>query len=301
MQSLKNYIYKSLCLGLMILSSITYSQELNCSVIVNAGQIEVSNNRLFKTLENELTEFVNQNNWTKLDFQEHEKIKCGITITLTEQTGTNSFKGTIQVQASRPVYDATYSSPILNVNDKDFSFFYKEFQPINYNQFSFESELVGVTTYYIYTILGVYFNTFELNGGKEYLKTAQNIANQGQQSGGIGWSNSRLDLNRFTLNEQILSAKYADYAKAMFDYHAALDQFTKNLEGSKRKVLRSILKIGNLYKANPNNFLTRLFIDAKADEIVNIFKKKTFLQTENMVKVLRDMSPNNNKKWKLIK
>lgn len=277
------------------------AQELNCNVTVNADQIQVSNNQIFKTLENSLTEFMNQTQWTNIVFKDHEKIKCGVTILLTEQKSTNFFVGTLQVQASRPVFNSTYYSPLLNYKDNSFSFQYTEFQPIVYNENGYESNLVSVMSYYAYLILGMYMDTFSLEGGKPYLNTCIYIANQAQQSGFLGWENSKGKITRFTLIDQMMSTTNQPFRKLLYQYHFdIMDVFERNQKSAASRMFQLLLPLEKIYDENPNSFMIRIFMDAKADEIVNIFKDNSSVDTSQLVSVLKRVSSVNSKKWKQI-
>lgn len=277
------------------------AQELNCSVTVNADQISVSNNKVFKTLENSLSELINQTKWTDIEFKEHERIKCGITILLTEQTGTNTYKGTIQVQASRPIFNSVYYSPILNHKDDSFTFNYTEFQPLNYNVNRSESNLISVMSYYTYLILGIYVDTFKNLDGEKYLKTALNIANQAQQTSSAGWSNSRNEVTRFTLIDQLLTQSNEMFRNLYYSYHYnGLDTFERNRRLAVGKLLKDLLDLKEIHNQNSNNILLRLMMDAKADEIVNIYRKDRSIDTSELLSVLKKVAPNYSKKWRQI-
>ncbi len=283
-----------------VVTSVT-AQELNCNVTVNADQISVSNNRVFKTLENALTSFVNETEWTDIDFKEHERIKSAMTITITEQSGTNSFSGNIQIQASRPVFNSSYYTPILNHKDNKFTFQYTEFQPINYNENLFESNLVSTLSYYSYLIIGLYTNTFDLEKSDVYLKQALAIANQAQQSGAIGWKNTRTEVTRFTLIDQLLTNSNEPFRKLFLKYHYnCLDDFEQNKRLAASKLFKNLMTLKDIYDENPNNILLRMLLDAKSDEIVNIYRKDRGINTTDLVTVLKKVSSNNSKKWKLI-
>lgn len=294
------YKYLFFCFFFSVFTSVN-AQELNCNVTVNSDQIQVSNSKIFKTLANSLTEFMNQTQWTNVEYKDHEKIKCGITILLTEQQSANNFVGTIQIQASRPVFNSSYYSPILNYKDNSFSFQYTEFQPINYNPNGFESNLVSTLSYYAYLILGMYVDTFSLEGGTPYLKTCLNIASQAQQSGFIGWESKRGDITRFSLIDQMISSSNQPFRKLSYQYHyEIMDVFEKNQKRATSQMLKLLLPLDKLYDENPNTFMIRILMDAKADEIVNIFKKSSSVDTSKLISVLKRVSSINSKKWKKI-
>lgn len=292
---------KQFFLGIFLFVFTTVkAQELNCSITVNADQIQVSNNQVFKNLENSLTEFINQTKWTKTDFKKHEKIKCAISILLTEQTGTNSFKGTLQVQASRPVFNSSYYSPILNHKDNSFTFNYTQFQALNFNINNFESNLVSVMSYYSYFIIGLYEDTFSKKGGNKELNVALTIANQAQQSGFVGWDNTRTKVTRFTLIDQLLSANNETFRDLYYKYHFdALDSFERNQKQAAQKLSKHLESLKTIENYS-SNILVRMMMDAKADEIVNIYSKNRGIKTTNMVSILKKSSSVNSKKWKQI-
>lgn len=295
-------MFKQFVLGVFLLVFTTVkAQELNCSVTVNADQIQVSNNQIFKTLENALTELINQTKWTDVKYAEHERVKCAITLLLTEQSGSNTFTGTLQVQASRPVFNSEYYSPIFNFKDNTFSFNYTEFQPLNFNPNIFESNLVSAMSYYSYLILGIYGETFKNKGGDKELKSALNIANQAQQSGSGGWGNKRSEITRFTMIDQWLTGSNDALRKLYYTYHYdCLDSFERNQGSSINKLLKSLLTLKEIHNSNPNNILIRILLDAKADEIVNIFRKDRSLDTDPLISILKKVSPVNSKKWRQI-
>lgn len=280
------------------------AQEFNCSIIVNADQISVSNNQIFKTLENSLNEFINQTQWTNIKFEESERVKSAITIIITEQTDTNSFAATIQVQASRPVFNSTYYSPILNYKDNNFNFNYTEHQPLNFNINSFDSNLISVITYYNYLILGLYMDTFSEKGGQKYLETALKIARQAQQSSATGWKDTRTDITRFTLVNSLLFGGGSDlFRKFYLKYHFdILDSYHRNQKLAAKKMALHLMYIEDIYEAEQSNNSTlfRFLMDVKADEIVNSFRRNRGVDTEDLMELLNEISSNNSKKWKQI-
>jgi len=148
------------------------AQELNCSIIVNSDQVSQTNQQIFKTLERSLNDFVNKNKWTNRVYKENERVNAQIFITITDYES-DRFKGNIQIQSSRPVYNTSYESPVFNYKDNQFNFQYIEFQPLVFNENVFESNLVGVVSYYIYIMLGLDADTFSLEGGTDMFRKAQ--------------------------------------------------------------------------------------------------------------------------------
>ncbi|GGK45100.1 MULTISPECIES: type IX secretion system protein PorD [Flavobacteriaceae] len=277
------------------------AQELNCTITVNADKIPGSNKQIFTTLQTSLNEFVNQKRWTNFNYKPQELINCNLTLTILEQTGTD-FRGHIQIQSSRPVYNSTYLTPVLNFKDDNFSFQYTEFEPLQFNENSFESNIVSVISFYVYTILGMDADTFSLNGGTSYFTKAQDVVVQAQQSGYAGWNQNDGSKTRFTLVDNMLSPTYDMFRKAMFDYHYnGLDMMSKDKKAAKQAIFEVVKTLKTIYDSRPNAFLLRVFMDSKADEIVDIFSDGPRFDTSRLKDDLLRISPLNASKWEAIK
>lgn len=295
-------MYRFIGVFFLILFNTTFlfAQQLNCSVVINAQKVTNTNQQLIKNLEIALNEFVNKTDWTGQTLKQNEKIKCSMFITLSA-VNSDQFTGTIQVQSSRLIYNSTYSSPVLNYNDKDFNFRYVEFENLIFNPSVFESNLVSVIAYYSYVILGLNMDTFESFGGNTYFETAQNILNVAQQGGYKGWSQADGVQNRFFLTNDLLSSTFAPYRQALADYHQGLDLMSTDLKTAKEKIKTAILNLSKLNQTRPNAFLTRVFFDAKADEIALIFSGGPSITISDLVETLNKISPMNSSKWSQIK
>ena len=286
---------------LLAITQVT-AQELDATITVNSDKISGSNKQVFQTLERTLTEFVNQKKWTNRNFKNQEKINCAFTLTILEQSSNTNFKGNIQIQSSRPVYNSTYLTPIFNFKDDDFSFNYTEFEVLQYNPNNFDSNLVSVIAFYVYTILGMDGDSFTKNGGTDYFKEAENVMNQAQQGGFPGWSRTTSGVTRFKLINDILSNTFQDFRTALYTFNRqGLDLFHEDKEEAKENVAVAINKIKNIYNRRPNALLVRMFMDAKADEIVSIFSDGPRYDTSKLVDDLSRMSPVNSTKWNKIK
>jgi hypothetical protein len=294
--------YKILLFISILWTGFVHSQELKCTVTVNSSKVGATvNKQVFKTLERSLSDFVNKTNFTGQESASNEKINCSLFIDILTATN-DTFTATIQVQSSRPIYNSTYSSPVLNYNDKEFSFTYTEFQNLNYNPSAFDSNLVSVVSFYSILIIGMDADTFSLNGGSSTLSMAQDIANIAQTSGYPGWSQSTGNSNRYFLINDLLSNTYSPYREAMFQYHfGALDTMALDLKGAKEKIKTAINTISELQKVRPNAFLTRTFFDAKSDELVSIFSSGPSITITDLVDNLNRISPTNSSKWAGIK
>ncbi|MNF32593.1 hypothetical protein D3C85_131000 [compost metagenome] len=284
----------------LFVCSFSQAQQLNCTVTVNAERLSNANQQVFKTLETSLNEFVNKTDWTRQSVKQNEKINCSMYINLSSNNS-DEFVATIQVQSSRLIFNSTYGSPVFNYNDKDFSFTYTEFEPLLFNPSVFESNLVSVISYYCYMILGIDADTFLPLGGNPYFTVAQNIANVAQQGGYKGWNQMDGPQNRYFLINDMLSPTYNEVRNTSFNYHAGLDIMNQDLKGAKEKIKASLLNLNKVQAIRSNAFLTRVFFDAKSDEIVSIFSGGPSIQIADLVESLNKTSPMNSSKWGLIK
>lgn len=276
------------------------AQQLNCTVTINTERLPNPNQQVFKTLQTALSEFVNKTDWTGSVLKQNERINCSMYITLSSNSS-DQFTGTIQVQSSRLIFNSTYSSPVLNFNDKDFNFNYTEYEPLLFNPSVYESNLVSVISFYSYLILGMDADTFQMGAGNQYLETAQNIANVAQQGGFKGWSQADGLQNRYYLINDMIAPTYSDLRQTTYTYHTGLDLMSSDLKASKEKIKTSLLLVGKLASVKPNAFITRVFFDAKSDEIVSIFSGGPSITITDLTDVLNRVSPLNSSKWSQIK
>ena len=278
------------------------SQELNCNVIVNAQQTGNENVQVFKTLEKQLNEFVNNTRWSSKIFETQERIECSMVINI-QNYQSDAFQASIQIQSARPVYNSFYSSTVYNFNDKDFNFNYLEYQNLNFNTTQFESNLVSVIAFHVHMILGMDADTYELNGGSSYYKQARDIVNYSQQSGFKGWEPPIGGAQtRSALINNILSPTLKDFHLVLFNYHfTGLDVMAKDVKKGKIALVNSLMKLENLNKSRPNSFLLRVFFDAKVDEITDVFSDGPSVNMAKLASMLTKVAPMHSSKWKNIK
>tara|TARA_R110001583_G_scaffold55642_3_gene168703 strand:- start:777 stop:1664 length:888 start_codon:yes stop_codon:yes gene_type:complete len=276
------------------------AQELNCVVTVNSDQVSQTNQQIFKTLERSLNDFVNKTKWTNRIYKENERVNAQMFITITEYES-NRFKGNIQIQSSRPVFNTSYETPIFNYKDNQFSFEYIEFQPLILNENVFESNLVSVVAYYSYLILGLDADTFTLEGGTEMFRKAQNIVTQAQSSSSLGWSQST-DRSRFELVDNLMSNTYREYRVAMYNYHRkGIDILADNNSTGKQVIAGTLNLFETMIKRRPNAFLISTFFDAKSDEIRNIFSDGPKVDIVKLKETLNRIAPLYSSTWNEIK
>lgn len=284
-----------------LFSTVLFSQELNCTVNVVALQTGNENDVIFKTLGNQLTEFINNTKWTGKDFGQQERISCSMVINVKEQNN-DMFTASIQVSSSRPIFNSTYSSPVYNYNDKKFNFQYLEFQNLVFNETQFESNLISVLSFHVYMILGMDADSFELNGGDYYFKQAQTIASYSQQLNGQGWKLEDGLQSRFALIDNLMSPSYIDMRTAMYKYHIeGLDIMNESAKDGKAKIIDVFYDLQKAHRVRPNSFLMRVFFDAKADEIMDILSGGPSVNITDAMDILNKIAPMYSQKWRNIK
>ncbi|WP_422104989.1 DUF4835 family protein [Winogradskyella sp.] len=282
-------------------STLAVSQELNCTVNVIAQLTGNDNNVVFRTLEKQLTEFINNTQWTEKSFSPEERINCSMVINVTNYEN-DSFSATLQVSSSRPIFNSSYSSPVYNYNDKDFNFQYLEFQNLVFNPLQFESNLVSVLSFHIFMILGMDADSFALNGGDEYFAQAQTIANYSQQLNGQGWKLEDGLQSRFALIDNLLSPTFKEIRSTMYNYHiGGLDIMAESAKEGKNKIIEQLSELDKINRRRPNSFLLRVFFDAKSDELMDILSGGPSVNTAQAVDILNKIAPMHSQKWRNIR
>lgn len=293
---------KYFCLVFLFFAVQVSAQELNCTVTINADQIQSSNTQVYTTLQSAISEYFNNTKWTNKNYKPQEKIQCALIFNILEQPSLNEFRGSLQIQASRPVFNSTYQTPIFNFKDDDLVFSYTEFQPLIFNENSFDSNLVSILTFFAYTILGIDGDTFALNGGQEYHQKAENVVNQAQQGGFSGWNRIDGNTTRFQLNDNILSPAFQAYRTAMYEYHLkGLDLMADDKKEAKLAISKAVMNMQQVFNRRVNAYILRVFMDTKSDEIVDIFSDGPSTNNSALKTALLRIYPSFNTKWERIK
>jgi hypothetical protein len=268
------------------------AQEMNARIIVNSDKIQDANKQIFTSLQNALTEFVNNRKWTDATFAANEKIDCTMIIIINEQAD-NQFKSEIQVQARRPVYNSGYTTTLLNVQDRQLDFEYVEYSPLEYTENTLESNLTATIVYYIYLILGLDFDSFSPKGGTAFFQQAQQIVNLAQsQPAWNGWKAFESDRNRHAI-ATALTENNADVFRAMwYDYHRkGLDEMAANADRGRTTILEALPALEQLKSARPSSVLLQIFSDAKLDEVIAIYAKANTQEKQSGLKMLSNLYP----------
>jgi len=277
------------------------AQELNATVTIDAEQTGQPNYQVFRTLKDQLTDFLNNTNWTSTEYKNQERIDCNFTLIIQNFEST-SFTGSLQVQASRPIFGSTYDSPIYNYNDRQFTFEYTEFQPLVFNINTFDSNLVSVLAYHVFTIIGLDADSFSQNGGDPYFAIAKQIVNTAASSNFTGWKATDGNQSRFRYNDAIISNVYQEFREAMYVYHIkGLDLMESNMRNAKLGVIQAISLLKKVNDRRPNSFLLRTFFDAKGDEIEKVFSGGPTVDVNQLLDNLNRIAPTRRANWSNIK
>ncbi len=287
---------------LLIFGFYSQAQELDCTITINHDRVRSSNDQIYKTLEKAVKSYMNNTQFTQKQYKEHEKIKCALTFNITDQPANDQFKGNLQVQILRPVYNSTYESPILNLSDLDLSFKYEEFQPLIFNRSNFESNLTSILTFYAYIIIGLDEDTFKLNGGTENLKKAEEVMLVAQQGGYKGWKQLDGNRTRYRLIDNLLNNLFKNYRSTMYKYHRiGLDAMSKDKVQAKKDISNAIMNLKYIYSKRPTAYLLRVFIDTKEDEITSIFKDGPKINLVGLQEMLMRVYPAKATVWAELK
>lgn len=302
---LSHYLKYLLLLLIMLLSEIAHSQELNCNVQISAQKIQGSNRQVFQSMQKDVYEFMNNYVWTNNVYNYSERIDCSILINLTDQLSADEFTGTIQVQLSRPVFNTTYNSTMLNFIDNSFQFKYVEFQPLEFNPSVYTSNLVSVLAYYAYIIIGFDYDSFSPEGGTPYFQLAEKIVASAQNAPEPGWKpyDGSRNRNRYWLVKNILDKEYEGVRKFIYEYDInGLDFMESRIGEARTNMVESLKLIQDLYRKKPDPFLyyMQVVIDSKSDELVNIFTDAFPEEKSRVIQILTEIDPANKTKYEKI-
>ena len=293
-----------LTLLLFCLSAGTSSlkaQELNCRVSINSALIQTSDRQIFNSMQSSITEFMNNRKWTPDVFSNQERINCNIAVTIKERISISQYKGSAQIQCERPVYGTAYNSVLINLVDNDWEFEYNEFQTLEFTENTKPQNLAGLLAYYAYIVLGFDYDSFSKFGGNPYFQKAQNLVNLHQNAPESGWKSFEGIKNRYWLAENLTNKSFMPFREAYYLFHRkAMDEFIGNEDNGRATVLECLKKIQKVNYDKPGSMLIRIFFDAKADELVNIFSKSNPGDKQTALNILNEIDPPNGSKYEKI-
>jgi len=286
-------------LFLSLLSYITYGQEFKCNVNINKPKLQNTDPKVFDNLKVTIENFMNSQKWTDDVFDNDERININISLTISGENGSNGFKSELSIQATRPVYGSNYETPILSHLDKQFTFSYEQFQPIQYTKNQYIDNLTSMLSFYAYFILGLDYDSFAPYGGDLYFQTAQEIYNTLPKAlqDDDGWAQKIGLKNRFWMLESTLNPKCRNFRQAMYDYHRqGLDLMSTNAEVGRKNIAKAMDLVDQTYQSYPQAMIIQMFANSKGNEIVEIFKESTPQQKAQIFATMNKIdAPNANK------
>lgn len=284
-----------LCICQCLLITLGWSQEIITTVEVTAPRLQATDPTIFKSLEGDLRDFINSQRWTDDEFEEHERIEVSISINILEELDNNTFKADLAIQSVRPVFGSNYKTPTFTHRDRDFTFQYVQFQPLENSQNSYQDNLSSTISFYVYLILGIDYDTFEPLGGNEHFQTAQDIVGTippNVAETDRGWAVNGRKTNRYWLLENLQNPRFKEYREAMYQYHIqSLDVMHKDSDLGLNNMLVALTAIDAANRSYPNTIAMQVFANTKSDEIVEIFKKGDRTQKGKVKGMMRKISP----------
>jgi len=292
-----------LILAMFVILIHCRSQEISCQVTVNAPKLEGTDRRVFEAIQKAMYEFMNNRKWTNYNFKTEERIDCTMLLTINDRLGSDEFNGTLNVVLRRPVMNAAYNSTLLNYVEKDFQFRYVEFQPMDYSEGTFTSNLTSVLAFYAYMVIGFHFDSYSLGGGRPFFDKAQSIVNTAQNAQETGWKGYEGTRNRYWFAENMLNPSNNDLHDFLYKFHRlGLDQMYDKLDAGRASITESLDLLKTLYNAKPDLYALTIILDAKRDEFVNIYsdQKVPPMEKATVSNLLKEIDPANSSKYQTI-
>lgn len=277
------------------------AQDFQCQLSINSTAVAGSNRNKFNTLQQELYKFVNDRKWCQYTLKTNERIECAIMIVLTGAQG-DTYTGEMNIQLQRPIYNTNYKSPVLNMKDNDIKFTYEEGTPMEYSENQNLSNLTSLIAYYLNIFLGMDFDTFSLNGGDPYFSLAQGVVNACQSATEPGWkSYENAQRNRYWLMENLTNPTYSKIHDFLYKYHRlGLDMMSESVDVGRASILDAIRDLQKVNSQKSNLYIVQIVVQAKADEIVNIFKEATPVEKTEIIRLMKQIDPSNSAKYNTI-
>jgi len=288
-------------LVMALMPLLVSAQELNCTVEINAQKIEGGSKSVFQTLQEAMTEYMNETKFSNATFANNEKLDCRIFLTVSEYTD-DRITGDLQVQLSRPVFNATYTTTLFNFKDNRISFEYREGEPIIFNETNIENNLTAILNYYAYLFLAIDFDSFSLQGGQPFYERAESIVQSAQSLGEVGWKAFEDPKNRNGVLSSYTSPYTSVIRQLLYNYHRkGLDEMVTSPDKGRAAITESLKAIETIYKADPMSSALSIFRDSKMDELVNIYSKAPQTERETVYKLLQPIYPAENDRLQKIR
>lgn len=287
----------------MVVMSVN-GQELQARVTINHNQIQGTDKSVFEDLQKNLEQFINDTQWTSLQFQKNERIVCNFNITVTKyDASSNMFTCTALIQANRPVYNASYTTTLYNNRDADFNFEYAQFDQLNFNEEQIDHQLVALVAYYAYLIIGLDLDSFAPMGGEDILQRCLYLTNNAQNLNFTGWKAFDNSRNRFAIINDYLEVSMKPFRQLQYDYYRlGLDEMANNAERGRVNISTALENLKKCHEDRPLSMLPQIWTDYKRDELANIYKGKgTQKEKETVYEILFSINASQNNAWEKIK
>lgn len=302
-------MFQKLTIFLLLFSVAINSnaQELQAKVSVNASKINTTvDKKIFTTLQTQLINFLNSRKWTNDQFNDNEKIQCNFLINLQSIVEPNVYRATLIIQAARPVFNTSYQTALVNFQDQDFTFKYIEYQPIEFNDNRVQGtdalagNLTAVFAYYINIILGLDYDSFAPKGGDIYFQKALNIVNNAPEGSSIsGWQAFDGLRNRYWLSENLTNSRNNIVHDVIYSYYrSGLDKMYDNEKEARNNVLQTLIQLQAFNKEVPNTMIVQFLLQAKATELIGIFKNGTSDEKSKGIEILSLLDVSNASRYK---
>ena len=280
------------------------AQELNAKITINHSQIQGTDKSIFENLKATLEQFVNERQWTNLQFQKNERINCNFNITVIKyDNSSNIFTCKAIIQANRPVYNSAYTSTLYNNTDNDFNFEFAQFDQLNFNEENISNQLTTLFAYYAYLIIGIDLDSFSPLGGESVLQRCMNLTNNAQNLSFSGWKSFENDRNRYAIINDYLDGAMRPFRQLQYDYYRnGLDEMANNAERGRTNISTSLEQLKKCHEDKPLSMLPQIWTDYKRDELANIYKGKgTQKEKETVYDILFSINASQNGAWEKIK
>ncbi len=285
----------------LIISLDGYCQELNCKVTVDYSQVQGTNTSVFKTLENAIAEYFNTRKWTQAQFSPNERIDCTLFLTIKSYEEPH-MTGELQIQSTRPVYNSSYNTTVINFKDTKVEFDYQEGEPLIFSENTMESNLTAILNFYAYFILAMDFDTFALKGGDAYFSRDKNVVNMAQSGGESGWKAFEDTKNRSAVLSAYTDAPVSAIRELYYNYHRnGLDEMSISPEKGRAKITETLAILNSIYEVSPMTVALSMFKDAKMDELVNIYYKAPQAERDKVHSLLEKIYPTETTRLEMIK
>ena len=135
-------------------------------------------------------------------------------------------------------------------------------------------------------------DTFENLGGNDNFQKAWKIVNDSQQSGYKGWDQFGSKHNRYWLCENFINPEFEKVRESIYNYHIkGMDNFYSDPDNSRLNILQNLTEINKINKNKFNSIILNIFLNAKSDELTNIFLNANLSMKRDAFNLLTGLAP----------